>query len=432
MTQTIINLGTGGAALNGQNGSTASADSNDALFLDWPGDNAGNYVYLSGAAGNRFQVPDEAAFAVTNHDVRVRCSLDSWASGSVQSLVSQFFTADLAFDFRMTAPGRFQVRFSIDGTTIIAASAVDPLSPLTGSIWVRFTRNASTGVVSFFVAPDQTDEPASGDWVLQGTTTSTTGTVFNSSGALQVGTVTNTSQSAAGKFYRAIMKNDIDGTTTLDIDTSVITAGNQTTFTALTGQTVTINRSTSGRKSVAVVSPVWLFGTDDYMEVADNALLDFDATGSFTIVAAYRAWATFATNAARVAKKADTTAATRGWLLGSDGTTAALPRLQAGDGANGASAIGPARTSGALTITAGVRNVATDTLTTYMNGTAGTAVTDTTTGSLANAEVMRIGRLSGAGTGYADMELLTVAVFRRALSAAEISVITSYYQARLS
>jgi hypothetical protein len=106
--------------------------------------------------------------------------------------------------------------------------------------------------------------------------------------------------------------------------------------------------------------------------------------------------------------------------------------LQAGDGANGASATGPARTSGALTITAGVRNVVTDTLTTYMNGTAGTAVTDTTTGSLANAEAVRIGRLSGAGTGYADMELLAVAVFRRALTASEVSAITSYYQARLS
>jgi len=168
------------------------------------------------------------------------------------------------------------------------------------------------------------------------------------------------------------------------------------------------------------------------MEVAANNLLDFGATDSLTVVAAYRAWVTLATNVARVAKKSNTTAATQGWLLGSDGTTATLPRLQAGDGANGASAAGPARTSGALTITAGVRNVATDRLITYMNGTAGTAVTDTTTGNLGNSEVMRIGRLSGAGTNYADMELLTVAVFRRALSPAEISTITSYYQERLS
>jgi len=68
----------------------------------------------------------------------------------------------------------------------------------------------------------------------------------------------------------------------------------------------------------------------------------------------------------------------------------------------------------------------------YLNGTAGTEVTDTTTGSLSNAEVLRIARLAGAGTEYADMELLAVAVFRRVLSAAEISAITAYYQARLS
>jgi hypothetical protein len=51
------------------------------------------------------------------------------------------------------------------------------------------------------------------------------------------------------------------------VDTSVITTGAATSFTAVTGQTVTINRSTSGRKTVAVTQPTWLFGTDDYMEV---------------------------------------------------------------------------------------------------------------------------------------------------------------------
>jgi hypothetical protein len=45
---------------------------------------------------------------------------------------------------------------------------------------------------------------------------------------------------------------------------------------------------------------------------------------------------------------------------------------------------------------------------------------------------MRIGRLSGAGTTYADMEFLAVAVFRRALTATEITAITTYDQARLS
>jgi hypothetical protein len=435
MTQTIINLGTGGAALNGQNGSTAGADSNDALFLDWAGD---NYVYLSGVADNALQVPDANALDITGDiDIRVRVALDSATSAGFGRLISKReVSTNISYDLDYGPTGVLTLTFSTNGTTGVErqSTAALPVTVVGNAIWIRATLDVDNGAsghdVKFFTSTDAVT------WNQLGSTVTTAGVVSIFSGAanLTIGSL-GTGFTTAGKFYRAQIFDGIEengGTKVLDVDTSVITAGNATSFTALTGQTVTINRSTSGRKSVAVVSPVWLFGTDDYMEVADNALLDFDASDSFTIVAAYRAWATLATNVARVAKKANTTAATQGWLLGSDGTTATLPRLQAGDGVNGASATGPARTSGALTITAGVRNVATDTLTTYLNSTAGTAVTDTTTGSLANAEVVRIGRLSGAGTGYADMELIAVAVFRRALSAAEISAVTSYYQARLS
>ena len=94
------------------------------------------------------------------------------------------------------------------------------------------------------------------------------------------------------RFYRAQVLDGIDGTTVLDVDTSVVTSGSDTSFPALTGQTVTINRSTSGRKAVAVTHPLWLFGTDDYMEVADNDLIDFGASDSFTVLAVVRQWAT--------------------------------------------------------------------------------------------------------------------------------------------
>jgi hypothetical protein len=94
MTQTIINLGTGGAALNGQNGSTAGADSNDALFLDWPGDNAGNYVYLPGRSGDFMQVPDEAALDITGDlDLRAEVALDNWTPSVTHPLVAKFGTA---------------------------------------------------------------------------------------------------------------------------------------------------------------------------------------------------------------------------------------------------------------------------------------------------------------------------------------------------
>jgi hypothetical protein len=67
----------------------------------------------------------------------------------------------------------------------------------------------------------------------------------------------------------------------------------------------------------------------------------------------------------------------------------------------------------------------------YQNNTPSTSANITSVGSVANSLEMRISGTSG-GAGNQDFELLAVAVFRRALTAAEISAITSYYQARLS
>jgi hypothetical protein len=273
------------------------------------------------------------------------------------------------------------------------------------------------------------------NWTQLGTTVTQAGasSINASTSQIEIGSVRNgTVLPLAGKFYRAQILNGIDGTKVLDVDTSVITTGAATSLAALTGQTVTINRSTSGRKAVAVVSPCWLFGTDDYMEVADNALLDFGATDPFTVVAVHRPWATQGTNDTLLGKKANTTNTTQGYSLSGGSTTALQGQAQIGDGVAGITAVSGSRTSGQLTITAAVRNVTADNVVVYLNGTAGTEVTDTTTGSLSNAEVLRIARLAGAGTEYADMELLAVAIFRRVLSAAEISAITAYYQARLS
>jgi hypothetical protein len=84
---------------------------------------------------------------------------------------------------------------------------------------------------------------------------------------------------------------------------------------------------------------------------------------------------------------------------------------------------------GAARAVTGVRDVGADQLVGYNNSTAGTASTDTTTASLANANPLRIGSYSASASNFADMELLGVAVFRRALSADELTSIANYYGA---
>jgi hypothetical protein len=230
----------------------------------------------------------------------------------------------------------------------------------------------------------------------------------------------------AGRMHSVVVK--VNGSTVVDVDTSVLTDEGATSFLATTGQTVTINRSTGATYKTEVVVPGTgsrLFnGTSDFGEVPDLAGLDFDASTSFTVFALVRAWATFGTNDALVAKKASNTDTVQGWKLGAGPSTAAQVRAEIGDGTNGAGCTTSAsRTSGALVLASLIRNVTADTITAAIDGTLATPVTDTTTGTLANSEVVRVGRLSGAGTEYTPMRVYAWGVFPGALTSAELTAL---------
>jgi hypothetical protein len=177
---------------------------------------------------------------------------------------------------------------------------------------------------------------------------------------------------------------------------------------------------------VAVVAPVWLFGTDDYMEVPDSDLLDFGATDSFTVIAATRRWNTQATGP--IIAKTDTTAATTaGWLLMY--ATANRSTFIVADGTNRILAENSNAASGSLVTSVGVRDVASDTGISYVNGVA-TAAADPTTATSVNALTMRVGRLSGAGANYLDGEGHSFAVFRRVLTVAEVQQVSDWMKGR--
>lgn len=423
-----VNLGWGGAGLDAAQATAA----NQPKKLDYAGT---PYVYLPGVASNYLSVPDEAALNPSSLDVIVCAAADDWTPSGYQTIVGKRAATAIDFGYALQlqtgSTGLIELVVGTSSTTVESkASTVAPTVADGAAMWIRATKNAATGDTTFFTSTGPSDSVPTSWTQLGAVVPGTAAAVYNDTNILLIGNYATGSTLFAGKFYRAIIKNGIDGTPVLDIDTSVITSGSATSFTALTGQTVTINRSTSGRKAVAVVAPVWLFGTDDYLEVPDNDLLDFGATDSFTVVAAHRSWATFGTNDVLLAKKANTTATTLGWTLTAGSTTAAQGQGQIGDGTNGTTAVSGSRTTGAISLVAAVRSIAGDTLTTYLNGVAGTAVTDASTGTLANTEVMRVGRLSGAGTEYLDGEGHFFGVFRRALTAAEVTVLSDYLRGR--
>lgn len=430
--QTLTNLGWGGAGLNATMGSSGASDSNDPGFLDWAGS---NYIYVTGSSGNYLSVPDSAGLDVSGDlDIRAKVALDDWSPAVGLYVAShRGASGDYGYLFMVTATGALRLYHSSDGTTDTFETSTANLSATAdgADLWVRATLdvdNGSSGYdVRFYTSPDGTTWTQLGSTVTGAGTTST----HASTAVFTCGADYQGLSASPAKIYRVQVLNGISGTPVLDIDTSVITAGTATSFPALSGQTVTINRALTGKKASVVTAPVWSLGTDDYMEIADNSLLDMAATDGFTVLAVHRAWATLGTNDVLVAKKPDMTELTAGWALTAGTSTAAQAQMQIGDGAAGTTAVSGSRTSGALSVVTGVRDTSGDTITTYLGTTAGTPVTDATTGSLANASELRIGRLSGAGSEYADMTLYAVAVWRRALTGDEVTTLNTYFANRI-
>jgi hypothetical protein len=392
-------------------------------------------VYLPGVTSNFLSVPDEAALDITGDiDIRVQVSMDDWTPAAESTFVSKRAGAgERSYNLAITTAGALVLGWTENGTDFLAATSTSSTSVADGTVkWVRVTLDVDNGAsgydAKFFLSDDGSTWTQLGTTITGGATTS----IFASSIAVRIGERTSATNPAAGKFYRAQVFNGIDGTKVLDVDTSVLTSGAATTFTALTGQTVTINRSTAGRKAVAVVAPVWLFGTDDYMEVADNALLDFGATDSFTVLAVVRQWTSTPNNAGIIAKRAENTTASVGWAIRANSSGGAGGGvLSISDGTTNVADSPGSYTLGATTALAAVRNTTADTIEIFSNALSDGTTADNTTGTLSNAVALRIGDWSTTGNN-ADMELIAAAVFRRALTSTEISQITTYYQARLS
>jgi hypothetical protein len=428
MTQTIINLGTGGAALNGRNGSTAGADSNDAQYLDWDGI---NYVYLPGVLENFMSVPDENALDITGDiDLRARVAFEDWYPGSpTRPIVGKWnsFTNNRSYRLDLNIGGSLLLFWSTDGQTFLSATS----SIVTGidngqEKWVRATLDVDNGAsgndVRFFLSDDGVT------WTQLGTTITQAGatSIYSGSSIAHVGATFNGTNSAAAKFYRAQIFNGIDGTKVLDVDTSVLTTGAATTFIALTGQTVTINRSTSGRKSVAVASPVWLFGTDDFIQVTNNALLNFDANQSFTLVLMLRRW-NDQLSFDRYLSKANNL--NDGYSMIANNSNSSISTV-VDSGPNRVSIAATISNSVASTYVSVIDRTA-QTIASYVNNAATATSSISSVGSLTNSLPLRIMR-DANGTSYSDAELFGAAVFRRALTAAEVTAVTTYYQNKVS
>jgi len=414
--------------------SVSGTDTNDPTLLPHTGT---NYLYLPGTTSNNASIPDAAALDITG-DIEIVCrtALDDWTPSGTQTHVARQTLVDpnRGWTFNtVNTSGALQLAWWPTGS---AASNISKVSTanLPGvdgtTYWIKATldvdNGASGNTVRFYYAADQETEPTS--WTQLGADVVTAGVTSlpNITSPLYAG-FTDGTTSYSGKLYRTIVRNGIGGSTVVDIDfTTGITSGGQASFTCTTGQTVTINRATSGRKAVAVTRPIILLGADDYLVVSDNPLINFAAGESFTVVGVHRIFGS-GSSTSLISKRQSAGGAWWSLYRNTAGTQQVVSRINDGTlDTNISSVAAPA--AGTLVTAVMVRDVTSDTLKGYVNsGTVDNSGTDTTTGTLSNTGGLYIGSNGVAVPTYFDGEFVAAAVFRRALTAAEVALVNTHY-----
>lgn len=155
------------------------------------------------------------------------------------------------------------------------------------------------------------------------------------------------------------------------------------------------------------------------LETPDHDDFDFGPGQDFTIVLVGRIPdMTITATHTYVAKRVGLALANTGWSL-IHGGGANQVAGGATDGAAGVNATATlAGQSGAI-VTLAYRRVGTE-VASFINTTRGVN-TDTSTGTLANSEVVRVGRLSGAGTNYANLDVFGLGIARVGLTEPQVA-----------
>lgn len=416
--QFAINKGWGGAALNAQYGASSSLGIDEPQVLPWSGE---NYLYLPGTLSNNATIPSSAPLEITGDiEIVARIAADDWTPSSSGPVASKGTSSSTrSWLIYIDTAGHMAMAVYPDGTTatLQASSAVVPATD--GSwIWGKWTWRASDGRMQFFTASDQFTEPSV--WTQLGVDRiAAIGSIFQSSStSIEIGsTLSGGGSTFPASFKRVIMRNGIGGTTVLDVDFNTNTQ--QSSFACTTGQTVTINRTSSGRKSAIVVRPTWLFGSNDYLEVANNALLNFGTLQSATVIANVRQWTTPISNISYVSKLKGLSPFWALYVFG----TAVQSASGIGDGTNQAARSGPAFTAGVVTPVGMLLNRTAQTVTTFTGATINSTVSTSAVGDISNSNAMRVCGQSG---GTQDVEVFGVYIWLRPLTQAEITLLSTY------
>lgn len=467
---TLPNAGAGGSSLDAQIGSTSGSDSNDPRTLTHSG---ANYLWLPGSNNNRIwlrspkvaatytvtYLDDSTASGAHTFDVDCRMFIqnagnlasvtvydaedepiwtwvaDEWESGdSLTQLPARIVgTPNL-----MTNPGFEDAdvySWSSAGYNAATSSAISSEQAHSGTYSRKIVLPGSTNWEGSGIATNMRGyEPLATHtvtaWVYRESGSGPIALTFGmESGAYTRNTVTATAP--AGEWEQITVSGSADSGGGMFIGFHNTVAGGAVTFFVddititqdAPARTAEVWRDTAGAKATFVVAPTLLLGTDDFMVVAHDALLDFGPGQDFTVLVAGRQWASLANGDFAGVGKRQSHYTGLGWSLtpgggGGVGTAA----FQIGDGTTNdiAQGVSTPGTEGEAFTIAGVRDTGEGTIAAYRNGVSVASNADGTNGDLRNSLDFIIGRVTDPWYAW-DIEMFLVAVWDRVLTAEELA-----------
>jgi hypothetical protein len=395
----------------------------------------GNYLYLPGISGNWATAPDSAALDITGDiDIRCKVAFDDWTPAAISGIIAKDDTGETAYYLRLETNGTLtfvwinSAAASLQGTSSVATGVADGATK-----WVRATLDVDNGAsgydLKFFTSDDGITWTQLGTTVTGGTTTNIRATL----GQVNIGNRRTGTDLARGKFFRAQVLNGIGGTLVFDANfENSITSLLQTSFTesSTNGATVTINRSGSTFRSAGVIDAGYLYpGATNTFSNSTTSFLDFNATDSFTILAVARQWAT--PNSFGVFFEKTQLPPFNGYSFTQSGT-AFRPEITIRDGVNTStnSSGTPTSSSGTTTAYSMILNRSNQTLYFNINGTSSATVGTSSVGNITSYFPLAIGRRTYTPGLYNDMEFIAGAIFRTALTTAQLRQVANYFANR--
>jgi hypothetical protein len=389
------------------------------------------YVYFPGVAGNAAITNESENYDfIAGFEIFIRTRL-IYASGNTQRLCAQGATGSTGFSMGFAGDGRMIVTINDGTSNRINTSTVGSVGVLSDdtAYWFQFTFDPAGAVFSAsYQADNGTNTPPTSGWTFYGSTSASPFTINpNVVKRLVVGASNNINTAPVrGLIRAAIFRNAPSGGTTLAKWEDSLVASQTGYIDPDTSAVWTIQRSASGLKT-AVVNKLtgshMLYGANRFAEVNNNTSLNFGVGEEFTIAVLQRIHGNPPSTQAVVTKRdtVSTAAVDAGWFVRRESGSQQV-RCAAGDGTVVRFVPASITTSAARQLIGIQRDLEISSsggLVTFVDATKSTA--STSLGDLGNAFDLRVGRGGGTSGIYADMEETFSAIFRNALTPAQLT-----------